>query len=656
MAAQEETVYSKIQNTLLAATDEASSQESRQEECVQRFTDLGLGRGVDATSSKPWLEKSSFQVRRVTFDSLLGTEEGGAVEAYDSLVSSVQTLQLSMKASVMAPTNAGHVKIGIEGEHSRTVSSSRRVVGRRVQNRTIAFIEALDDAPFHCSSCVAEEEHHTGSKGISSQTWPTFEDRLSLWVLERLESEHPALRAAQYLASIRQGISPSHAFEEWYQDAASSADCSRVRYLHSCLGNLCYSFVASLHVTHYVFSVQLGAVEYSVMSEQEYYRTLSQSSSLGLETVVNLGLSMSGKHSRKRQTKTSSTKKIGSIQCSSDKGPFCVPRGTYAEAVIGAEFKPITTLVHHPHLRRALRIATSMYINKQSDSSGGLLFIALHVNDIIILIHCHCPFSCAVGPFLLCADSTTGETVYLAVDDSDMSVRATTKRFLASAFFVIMSDERIYDFHIIYLRACNTAAQRRRSVTVLFSDTLDAVRPLHYYLTTPLSVLGWNTHPLQMTLNPKRTDTLFHLHSRLKSRDPPPEGLGPWVEGREAFFINCYGRRFARDGYLAIKKEVPASGHMDEATYTPLCVPSRKYSEDYYMIFRLVPTTTIDNEAEKGMLETPERSLDDLFSAVGGDPSDSSCEEDPFILEKSGETPPTDSAPTKRKVHMSVPS
>lgn len=269
---------------------------------------------------------------------------------------------------------------------------------------------------------------------------------------------------------------------------------------------------------------------------------------------------------------------------------------------------------------------------------------------------CHCRPP-AVGPFLLCADGKMGETVYLAVDDADMSVRATPNRVLASAFFVIMSDERVYDFHLIYLRACNTAAQRRRSVTVLFSDSLDAVRPLHYYLTTPLSILGWNTHPLQMTLNPKRTDTLFHLHSRLKSRDPPPEGLGPWVEGREAFFINCYGRRFARDGYLAIKKEGPAMEQGEESSYTPLCVPSRKYSDDYYMIFRLVPTTSIDNEAGKGMLESPERSLDDLFSAAGGvDPSDSSCEEDPFILEKSGETPATDSAPVKQKVRMSEPS
>ena len=401
MATREETVYSKVQNTLLAATGEGSSLESRQEECVQRFTDLGLGRGVDATSSKPWLEKSSFQVRRVTFDSLLGTEEGGAVEAYDSLVSSVQTLQLSMKASVMAPTNAGHVKIGIEGEHSRTISSSRRVVGRRVQNRTIAFIEALDDAPFCCRSCDTEEEHQASPKATPSQRWPTFEDRLSLWVLERLESEHPVLGAAKHLAAVHQGTSPTHAFDEWYQEAAGSDGCRRVRYFHTCLANLCYSFVASLHVTHYVFSIQLGAVEYSVMSEQEYYRTLSQSSTLGLETVVNMGLSMSGKHTRKRQTKTSTTKKIGSIQSSSDKGPFCVPRGTYAEAVIGAEFKPITTLVHHPHLRRALRIATSMYINKQCDSSGGLLFLALPVMaslpDVLPL-----PSSCSGSVPALC--------------------------------------------------------------------------------------------------------------------------------------------------------------------------------------------------------------------------------------------------------------
>ena len=52
-----------------------------------RMIDMGLGRGVDATDPSPWVSKSSFQVRRVTFDSVIGTEEGGALQSYEREIS-----------------------------------------------------------------------------------------------------------------------------------------------------------------------------------------------------------------------------------------------------------------------------------------------------------------------------------------------------------------------------------------------------------------------------------------------------------------------------------------------------------------------------------------------------------------------------------------
>ena len=49
---------------------------------IGRMIDMGLGRGVDATDASPWISKSSFQIRRVTSDSVIGTEEGGALQSY----------------------------------------------------------------------------------------------------------------------------------------------------------------------------------------------------------------------------------------------------------------------------------------------------------------------------------------------------------------------------------------------------------------------------------------------------------------------------------------------------------------------------------------------------------------------------------------------
>ena len=67
---------------------------------IGRCLDLGLGRGIDATNPKPWLNKTSFQVRRVVYDELIGTEEGGALNQYTNHVKSSVTLQKSMLSAV----------------------------------------------------------------------------------------------------------------------------------------------------------------------------------------------------------------------------------------------------------------------------------------------------------------------------------------------------------------------------------------------------------------------------------------------------------------------------------------------------------------------------------------------------------------------------
>ena len=91
---------------------------------IQRVIDLGLGRGMDATNPKPWLNKSSFQVRRVAIENVIGTEEGGALQSYKREVTSVQTQQTDLKASVTIPQSP--VTIGVDAEQSRSVSSRRR--------------------------------------------------------------------------------------------------------------------------------------------------------------------------------------------------------------------------------------------------------------------------------------------------------------------------------------------------------------------------------------------------------------------------------------------------------------------------------------------------------------------------------------------------
>lgn len=235
-----------------------------------------------------------------------------------------------------------------------------------------------------------------------------------------------------------------------------------------------------------------------------------------------------------------------------------------------------------------------------------------------------------VGPFLIVAESRVGPLVYLSIDLGTMTLQATTSRGRAKPFIIITSEEKAYDFHIVHINVSGNS--RRSSLSSLFSSHPSGYRPLPHYLTAHPNLLGYSTEPLRLEINPPVANTLFHLHSRLRTTHPPPESLGPWLSGKEAFFISCSSRWFARDGYLAIlkqgrrggadrregpgggtdRREGPGGGadHQEvrrggadrrerqgggaDYGYTPVCIPLSAVTEDYYSIFRLVDSEHLD--------------------------------------------------------------
>ena len=380
-AAKPSSYFGKLEHALLANSD-GETLAQRQAQVVQRFTDLGLGRGIDATRNQPWIEKPSFQVRPLRFAHLIGTEEGGSVEAYESDISSVQTLQLSMKQAVTAPTSVP-VKIGLDGESSRSVSSSRRVVGRRVLNRTISFKEEFDAVPRRGEFAGGpitpretevpdgEEQKQVEVETVES----TFEEKLTHWLIDRLSHEtNPKSRRVDQLlredlglawADIKKGESPIDVFDKWFDTVPK--DHETLQAVLEWMYELCLGFINHVSTTHYVSSIKLGALEYSVMSEEEYLRTVSQAGTFGLDNIVSFVFKAAV--SSKKSNKFSELKRVGKIK-NPDSGDYYVPRGTYAEAVIGCEVKSIHNLIHHTQLRRVLRVAISKYIDRQRDSSG----------------------------------------------------------------------------------------------------------------------------------------------------------------------------------------------------------------------------------------------------------------------------------------------
>ena len=61
----------------------------------------GLGRGIDITKPTPWLEKTSFQVRKVEID-IIETDDGGLLKEYSDEICCRTDLNCEVKSGVKA--------------------------------------------------------------------------------------------------------------------------------------------------------------------------------------------------------------------------------------------------------------------------------------------------------------------------------------------------------------------------------------------------------------------------------------------------------------------------------------------------------------------------------------------------------------------------
>ena len=343
---------------------------------IGRMIDLGLGRGIDATNPSPWENKSSFQVRNCTSINTIGTEEGGSLQSYEREVSSVHTQQTGLKASVAVPQ--APVNIGIDAEQSRSFSTTRKAVGKKVINRTISFRADFNDLPQtrtddpneaklasaeNLGAVVYRDEERERSSA-DAQNNLTFEERLSKWIIERilqreslnrlkLEDEgKPAPPSKLHL----KGESPVSDLANFLQNSSKEERREIV--------TDCSDFVHHFRITHYVNAIELGAAQYRVLSETEYYDRVGLTGKLGIEAMANFVLTETV--SRRRTQKASDVRQIGVIGGSDGR----VHRGSYDEAVVGIQIQPINSLLRLRYLQLAMRKALLDYIKLQGDTSG----------------------------------------------------------------------------------------------------------------------------------------------------------------------------------------------------------------------------------------------------------------------------------------------
>ena len=326
---------------------------------IYRFIDLGLGRGLDGTDPTPWLNKSSFQVRNVTFENILGTEEGGALRSYEREISSVHTQQTKIKSSLLVPESP--LTIGADAELSRSVSTTRRAVGRKVINRTISFRDNFYDLPVNDTIFGIDS---------SVQNQFTFEERLARWILDHLQDDesHPKLESHISLEAISGSEQPLEELAHILKHGSRND--------FKLIAKYCDAFVNNFRITHYVNAIELGAAEYRILTEEEYQTALGVAGSFGIDKLASVVTRQD--FSVKKKKHASDLKQIGRI---GENGT--VDRGSYGEAVVGVKIKPITTLVKMKFLNVALDKALRKFVDSQSDNSGKTLSLIINLLYII---------------------------------------------------------------------------------------------------------------------------------------------------------------------------------------------------------------------------------------------------------------------------------
>lgn len=324
---------------------------------ILRLIDFGLGRGVDATNATPWANKSAFQVRPVTTKNILATEEGGTLHSYEREVWSSVSLHANLKVGVEVPIpSIAPVEIGADAELSRSKSFHRKTVGKKVVNRSVSFMSDYHDVNVEknptdgaggvTQSTDDDNKQQSDSTAEAHSDLPSFEQRLSEWILEKLKPDKEV------------SSKPTSELADFISD--SNEQQKKLVLLY------CYQFVRHFKITHYVSTIDIGALEYTVSTETEFNMTIGGGGSLDPKKIVSLSAGSS--RTSKSGQRALEVKRIGKI---SDHGK--VGRGTHEEAVVGLKVLPLFTLVRKiPYLQAALQWSVNCYMEEERDTSCEL--------------------------------------------------------------------------------------------------------------------------------------------------------------------------------------------------------------------------------------------------------------------------------------------
>ena len=351
---------------------------------MQWLTDLGLGRGVDATKPNLWKEKSSFQVQAVSksLSNIIGTHECGARKYFEREILSISSRQTQLKLSVADPNTS--LQIGVDAMYSQSVTKTNKSVGEEVATRTISFRRSFDELPRVTS---AEIMIHEGAEGESLlQELPTPIKPTDTDLLIAAEKMTLEVSDSSKIGTLAEDIV---GFEEqlcdWLvhrailrgkkMEITGRKHCDSITKLthflqtndiedHNCVVSDCLLFIKQLGVTHYIHTIQLGAKKFRVLSSTEFNQKVGVKGSVGAQRVAKLQSSISQTASKTRKNSSLKVEEIGKITNG------VVRMGTTDEAVISFRLMPIHTLITSEHVGKAMKRALRDYMVERAIKSS----------------------------------------------------------------------------------------------------------------------------------------------------------------------------------------------------------------------------------------------------------------------------------------------
>lgn len=271
-------------------------EEEATSEC-QEYTSFGLGFGVDATNPVPMLNRHG--TVRLVLQNLKNVEEATMREsrAYEEVISSAVAFSASVvrQASKISAENRA---CPVETERDKTREMVAR--GTKKVTRVVSF-----------KSFCSEEYHLTDSLDVEDSI---FEREVCAWIME----EFPDVCSMS-------GESDAEQVQDYLTKFPDSID----KIIDSV-----FAFIKAEKVTHYISSITLGAIQYSV------------------NTTMNSTIAICSCSENDEQNLC-----VGDLSM--------VERGR-GEAVIGYQILPVYMLVRQEAVKKAVQKAVQFYLERQS--------------------------------------------------------------------------------------------------------------------------------------------------------------------------------------------------------------------------------------------------------------------------------------------------